>query len=547
MQVATPVTARAPAGADKDKEALPMTEPRTSTPRPVALIILDGYGYNEDARDNAVLAARTPVMDRLWQEQPHTLIHTDGRHVGLPDGQMGNSEVGHMNLGAGRIVYQDFTRITKAVEDGDLDTIAALTAPIDAAVAEGKAVHLLGLLSPGGVHSHEAHFLAMAELAARRGARRIVVHAFLDGRDMPPKSAMASLERTNARLAELVGPENGFVASIIGRYYAMDRDNRWDRVEKAYRLITEGEGEFEAIGAEEGLRRAYERDETDEFVTATSIRPSGAPVAMADGDAAIFMNFRADRARELTRAFVEEGFSGFERRVRPRLANDGLVMLTQYAADIPAPSAFPPAELVNTLGEVMETRGLTQLRIAETEKYAHVTFFFSGGREAEYRGETRVLVPSPQEVKTYDEKPEMSAEEVTDRLVEAIDGGTFDLIVCNYANGDMVGHTGDFEAAVKAIEAVDACVGRVVEAIQRSGGACLVTADHGNAEQMVHPETGAPQTAHTTFEVPLIYVGERPARLADDGSLCDIAPTLLTMMDQPIPGEMTGRVLIERD
>ncbi|PRY71157.1 2,3-bisphosphoglycerate-independent phosphoglycerate mutase [Halomonas ventosae] len=524
-----------------------MTEPRTSTPRPVALIILDGYGYNEDARDNAVLAARTPVMDRLWQEQPHTLIHTDGRHVGLPDGQMGNSEVGHMNLGAGRIVYQDFTRITKAVEDGDLDTIAALTAPIDAAVAEGKAVHLLGLLSPGGVHSHEAHFLAMAELAARRGARRIVVHAFLDGRDMPPKSAMASLERTNARLAELVGPENGFVASIIGRYYAMDRDNRWDRVEKAYRLITEGEGEFEAIGAEEGLRRAYERDETDEFVTATSIRPSGAPVAMADGDAAIFMNFRADRARELTRAFVEEGFSGFERRVRPRLANDGLVMLTQYAADIPAPSAFPPAELVNTLGEVMETRGLTQLRIAETEKYAHVTFFFSGGREAEYRGETRVLVPSPQEVKTYDEKPEMSAEEVTDRLVEAIDGGTFDLIVCNYANGDMVGHTGDFEAAVKAIEAVDACVGRVVEAIQRSGGACLVTADHGNAEQMVHPETGAPQTAHTTFEVPLIYVGERPARLADDGSLCDIAPTLLTMMDQPIPGEMTGRVLIERD
>ncbi|MCL7941411.1 2,3-bisphosphoglycerate-independent phosphoglycerate mutase [Halomonas sp. ATCH28] len=524
-----------------------MTEPRTPTPRPVALIILDGYGYNEDASDNAVLAARTPVMDRLWQEQPHTLIHTDGRHVGLPDGQMGNSEVGHMNLGAGRIVYQDFTRITKAVEDGDLDTIEALTAPVDTAVADGRAVHLLGLLSPGGVHSHEEHFLAMAELAARRGAQRIYVHAFLDGRDMPPKSAMASLERTNARLAELVGPENGFVASIIGRYYAMDRDNRWDRVEKAYRLITEGEGEFEAIGAEEGLRRAYERDETDEFVTATSIRPSGAPVAMADGDAAIFMNFRADRARELTRAFVEEGFSGFERRARPRLAADGLVMLTQYAADIPTPAAFPPAELVNTLGEVMEQRGLTQLRIAETEKYAHVTFFFSGGREEEYRGETRVLVPSPQEVKTYDEKPEMSAEEVTDRLVEAIDAGRFDLIVCNYANGDMVGHTGDFEAAVKAIEAVDACVGRVVEAIQRAGGACLVTADHGNAEQMVHPETGAPQTAHTTFEVPLIYVGERPARLLDDGSLCDIAPTLLTMMDQPIPEEMTGRVLIERD
>jgi len=520
-----------------------MTDPRT--PRPVALIILDGYGHNESSTDNAILAARTPVMDRLWQEQPHSLIHTDGRYVGLPDGQMGNSEVGHMNLGAGRVVYQDFTRITKAVEEGELATIEALTAPIDAAVAADKAVHLLGLLSPGGVHSHEDHILAMAELAARRGARHIHVHAFLDGRDTAPKSALASLARTNARLAELVGAEHGFVASIIGRYFAMDRDNRWDRVEQAYRLITEGTGEFEAESAEQGLELAYARGETDEFVTATSIRPAGAAVTLADGDAGIFMNFRADRARELTRAFVEDGFEGFARRARPRLAADGLVMLTQYAADIPAPAAFPPAELVNTLGEVMESRGLTQLRIAETEKYAHVTFFFSGGREQEYRGETRVLVPSPQEVKTYDEKPEMSAVEVTDRLVEAIEGGQHDLIVCNYANGDMVGHTGKFDAAVKAIEAVDACVGRVVEAIQRVGGACLVTADHGNAEQMVHPETGAPQTAHTTFDVPLIYVGPRPVRLLDDGRLCDIAPTLLTMMDQPVPEEMTGRVLIE--
>ncbi|WP_108446159.1 2,3-bisphosphoglycerate-independent phosphoglycerate mutase [Halomonas denitrificans] len=522
-----------------------MTDPRT--PRPVALIILDGYGHNESPTDNAVLAARTPVMDRLWQEQPHSLIHTDGRYVGLPDGQMGNSEVGHMNLGAGRVVYQDFTRITKAVEEGELDAIDALTAPIDAAVAAGRAVHLLGLLSPGGVHSHEDHILAMAELAARRGARRIYLHAFLDGRDTAPKSAMASIERANARLAELVGAEQGFVASIIGRYFAMDRDNRWDRVEKAYRLITEGAGEFTAESAEQGLEQAYARGETDEFVAATSIRPAGAAVALADGDAAIFMNFRADRARELTRAFVEDGFTGFARQARPRLAAEGLVMLTQYAADIPAPAAFPPAELVNTLGEVMETRGLTQLRIAETEKYAHVTFFFSGGREQEYRGETRVLVPSPQEVKTYDEKPEMSAVEVTDRLVEAIEGGQYDLIVCNYANGDMVGHTGQFDAAVKAIEAVDACVGRVVEAIQRAGGACLVTADHGNAEQMIHPETGAPQTAHTTFDVPLIYVGPRPVRLLDDGRLCDIAPTLLTMMDQPVPEEMTGRVLIEAE
>ncbi|NWN83455.1 MAG: 2,3-bisphosphoglycerate-independent phosphoglycerate mutase [Halomonas sp.] len=518
-----------------------------NAPRPVALIILDGYGHNPDPAHNAVEAADTPVMDRLWAEHPHTLIHTDGRHVGLPDGQMGNSEVGHMNLGAGRVVYQDFTRITKAVEEGELDTIEPLTAPIDAAVAAGRAVHLLGLLSPGGVHSHEDHILAVAELAARRGATRVFVHAFLDGRDMAPQSALASIERTNARLAELVGADNGFVASIIGRYFAMDRDNRWERVEKAYRLLTEGEGEHIVAAAETGLRAAYERGETDEFVAATSVRPAGVPVTLEEGDAALFMNFRADRARELTRAFVDADFEGFERRAHPRLAAEGLVTLTRYAANIPAPAAFPPVDLHNTLGEVIESRGLTQLRIAETEKYPHVTFFFSGGREAEYRGEERILVPSPRDVKTYDEKPEMSAHEVTDRLVEAIDSGRFDLIICNYANGDMVGHTGDFDAAVKAIETVDGCVARVVEAIQRAGGACLVTADHGNAEQMIHPETGAPQTAHTTFQVPLIHVGERSARLHDDGSLCDIAPTLLAMMNQPAPEEMGGRSLLELD
>ncbi len=514
-------------------------------PRPVALIILDGYGHNPEPTHNAVAAARTPNMDRLWQAHPHALLHTDGKYVGLPEGQMGNSEVGHMNLGAGRVVYQELTRISKAIEDGDLDIIPALTDAIDAAVAAGKAVHLLGLLSPGGVHSHEDHILAMAELAARRGAQRIYVHGFLDGRDMPPRSALASIERTNARLSELVGADNGFVASIIGRYFAMDRDNRWDRVEKAYRLLTEGVGDFDATSAEEGLRAAYERGENDEFVAATAILAEAGPVAIADGDAAIFMNFRADRARELSRAFVDDGFDGFERRAHPALAGGSLVTLTQYAAGIPAPAAFPPADLHNTLGEVMEQRGLTQLRIAETEKYAHVTFFFSGGREAEYQGETRILVPSPQEVKTYDEKPEMSAHEVTDRLVEAIDSGRYDLIICNYANGDMVGHTGVFDAAVQAIEAVDTCVGRVVEAIERAGGACLITADHGNAEQMVDPATGVTQTAHTTFEVPLIYVGPGEVKLLDDGRLCDIAPTLLTMMQQPIPEEMTGRVLIE--
>ena len=519
----------------------------SSTPRPVALIILDGYGHNPDSQHNAVAAANTPVMDALWSQHPHAFVHTDGRHVGLPDGQMGNSEVGHMNLGAGRIVYQDFTRITKAIEDGDLDANPTLTQPIDAAVANQRPVHLIGLLSPGGVHSHEGHFLALAELAARRGAENIYIHAFLDGRDMPPQSALASIERANTRLAELVGPDNGFVASVIGRFYAMDRDNRWERVSQAYELLTEGRADFTAASAEDALRDAYARGETDEFVSATSIRAEGHPaIVLHDGDAAIFANFRADRARELTRAFAEPDFSGFERRACPKLAGDGLVMMTRYAADIPAPTAFPPSDLNDTLGEVVAKRGLKQLRIAETEKYPHVTFFFSGGREDEFDGETRILLPSPQDVRTYDEKPEMSAREITDKLVEAIDDGHFDLIVCNYANGDMVGHTGDFAAAVKAIETVDECVGRVMDAMERANGACLITADHGNAEQMVHPETGAPQTAHTTFVVPLIYVGKRTGKLSD-GRLCDLAPTLLTLMDQPVPDAMTGTPLISMD
>nr|WP_298056765.1 2,3-bisphosphoglycerate-independent phosphoglycerate mutase [uncultured Halomonas sp.] len=513
------------------------------TPRPVALIILDGYGHNPESDHNAVAAAHTPTMDKLWESRPHAFVHTDGLHVGLPEGQMGNSEVGHMNIGAGRIVYQDFTRISKAIDDGDLDVNDNLTQPIDEAVASGRPVHLIGLLSPGGVHSHEDHFIAMAELAARRGAQRIFIHAFLDGRDMPPQSALPSIERANARLAELVGADNGFVASIIGRFYAMDRDNRWERVEQAYRLLTDGHAQYYASSAETALRDAYQRGETDEFVAASSIPLGEEAITLQDGDAAIFLNFRSDRARELTRAFAEPGFNGFERRVCPKLAGEGLVMMTQYAADIPAPAAFPPSDLTDTLGEVVAKRGLKQLRIAETEKYPHVTFFFSGGNEAEYEGEERILVPSPRDVRTYDEKPEMSAFEITDKLVDAIDGGSFDLIVCNYANGDMVGHTGDFNAAVKAIETVDTCVGRVVEAIERAGGACLITADHGNAEQMVHPETGAPQTAHTTFVVPLIYVGERAATL-EEGRLCDLAPTLLTMMDQKQPEAMTGKPLI---
>lgn len=517
-----------------------MSKEQTSRPRPVALIILDGYGCNPSADNNAVAQAATPVMDELKRKYPHTLIRTDGGNVGLPDGQMGNSEVGHMNLGAGRIVYQDFTRITNAIKNDELQHIEALTRAIDGAVDKGCAVHLLGLLSTGGVHSHEDHILALADLAAARGAKKVYIHAFLDGRDTAPKSARESIERADAKLQQ---QGVGYIASIIGRFYAMDRDNRWERVEAAYRLITEGIGEHSAQSAEEGLDAAYARDETDEFVTATSIRPDGgAPVTVEDDDAVIFVNFRSDRARELSRAFVHERFDGFQRRKHPRVS---FVTMTQYADDIDAPIAFPPTELNNTLGEVAAARGYTQLRIAETEKYPHVSFFFSGGREEQFEGEERILVPSPKDVKTYDQKPEMSAVEVTDKLVAAIDAGKFDLIICNYANGDMVGHSGDLAATTKAIETVDACLGRVIEAIRRAGGECLVTADHGNAELLVDPETGNPHTSHTTFPVPLVYVSERQARLREGGRLCDIAPSLLAMMGEQAPEEMTGNVLID--
>ncbi|WP_129139806.1 2,3-bisphosphoglycerate-independent phosphoglycerate mutase [Modicisalibacter coralii] len=515
-----------------------MSDATVSRPRPVALIILDGYGHNESTEHNAVAAARTPVMDALEARYPHGLLHTDGAHVGLPDGQMGNSEVGHMNIGAGRIVYQELTRITKAVENGELADNAALTGAIDAAVAAGKAVHVMGLLSPGGVHSHEDHVLALLALAKARGAKAIYLHAFTDGRDTPPKSAGASLERADAAFAEL---GVGRTASVVGRFYAMDRDNRWERVEDAYRVVAEGRGRHTAKSAMDALNAAYERGETDEFVEATSIQPDGAPVAIEDGDAVIFANFRSDRARELSRAFLSADFDGFE-RTPPRVR---FVTMTQYADDIDAPIAFPPSELRNTLGEVVASRGFKQLRIAETEKYPHVTFFFSGGEEAEFDGEERILVPSPRDVKTYDEKPEMSAVEVTDKLVEAIKAETFDLIVCNYANGDMVGHTGDFDAAVKAVETVDTCLGRVIEAIEAVGGESLVTADHGNCEMMLDPSSGNPHTSHTTFQVPLVYVTQRQARLRDGGRLCDLAPTLLAMMGEAVPAEMTGDVLVD--
>ena len=512
----------------------------TSQPRPVALLILDGYGHNPESANNAVAAANTPVMDRLQSDYAHTLINTDGENVGLPEGQMGNSEVGHMNLGAGRVVYQSLTRISKAIRDNELGENQALTEAIDAAVSDDRAVHVLGLLSPGGVHSHEDHVLALAELAQARGAKKVYIHAFLDGRDTAPKSALDSLLRADALLRKL---GVGRVASMIGRFYAMDRDNRWDRVQAAWQLMVNGEAEHVESDIEQALNAAYDRDETDEFVTATSLRDGDDDrVTIEDGDAVLFANFRADRAREIAHALVDQGFDGFERDRTPKMH---FVAMTQYSDDLGVPVAFPPNDLPNTLGEYVSSKGLTQLRIAETEKYAHVTFFFSGGREEEYDGEERILVDSPRDVKTYDEKPEMSAFEVTDKLVEAIDSGRFDLVVCNYANGDMVGHSGDLAAATKAVEAVDECLGRVIEAIERAGGECLVTADHGNAEQMVDPDTGNPQTAHTTFQVPLVYVSQRKATLAEGGRLCDIAPTLLAMMGQSQPEEMTGRVLIE--
>ena len=510
-----------------------------SLKRPTVLIILDGWGYREESRDNAIANAATPVWDRLWQQAPHTLVSGSGLDVGLPAGQMGNSEVGHMSLGSGRVIYQSITRIDQAIADGSFNDNPAYTAAIDKAIASGGAVHLFGLLSPGGVHSHEEQIFAAARLAAARGAKRVYLHAFLDGRDTPPRSAGPSLEKAEQLFAQL---GCGRVASICGRYYAMDRNNRWERVEPAYRLLTEGTAEHSAESASAGLQAAYARGENDEFVLPTAVCPPGEPAAVvADGDVVLFMNFRSDRAREMTRAFVEDDFHGFERRTRPRLAD--FVTTTEYAADIDAACAFPPDSLKNVLGDYIAQQGMTQLRIAETEKYAHVTFFFSGGREALFPGEDRELIPSPN-VATYDLKPEMSAYEVTDKLVAAIRSGKYDLLVCNYANGDMVGHTGDYEAAIKAVQALDTCLGRVEEALLEVGGQALVTADHGNCEQMMDYASGQHHTQHTTELVPLVYIGKDPVTLDPQGGiLADIAPTLLALMGLDQPSEMTGRNL----
>ncbi|HNG61901.1 MAG TPA: 2,3-bisphosphoglycerate-independent phosphoglycerate mutase, partial [Cellvibrionaceae bacterium] len=459
-----------------------------SAKQPVVLIILDGFGYNESAQYNAIANAQAPLWQSLWNKGPRTLIGTSGMAVGLPEGQMGNSEVGHMTLGAGRVVYQNFTRINKAISDGDFFTNPVYCAAVDKAVSSGKAVHVMGLLSDGGVHSHQDHILAMLKLAAERGAQKLYLHAFLDGRDTPPRSAEAALKEADATFAAL---GVGRTASLIGRFYALDRDNRWERVSQAYNLITASQAEFTAADAVSGLQAAYERGENDEFVKATRI---GEPVQVEDGDSVIFMNFRPDRAREITNCFVDDQFSGFTRSQRPKLAD--FVMTTEYSADIHTSCAYPPDDVKNSFGEVLAANHKTQLRIAETEKYAHVTFFFSGGREEVYEGEERILVPSPK-VTTYDLQPEMSAPEVTEKLVAAIKSQRFDAIICNYANCDQVGHTGVYEAAVKAVEAVDACLVEVLAAVKEVNGHTLITADHGNVELMFDETSGQLHTQHT--------------------------------------------------
>lgn len=505
---------------------------------PVLLLIMDGFGYREETDSNAILAAHKPNWDALWRDYPHTLINASEKFVGLPEHQMGNSEVGHLNIGAGRVVYQDLSRVDVDIEAGSFFNNAALREPIEIARQNDSALHIMGLLSEGGVHSHENHIFAMLEMAARNGLKKVYLHVFLDGRDTPPRSAAHSLNTLQQKCAAL---GVGKIASLVGRFYAMDRDNRWERVQPAYELLTQGVAEYSACDALTALEAAYARGESDEFVKPTCIKSGDEPaISMRDGDTVVFMNFRADRAREITRALTDEMFNDFSRTYRPKFAS--FVTLSNYGAEFTLPCAYSPVAIYNDIGEYVSNLGLKQLRIAETEKYAHVTYFFSGGKEQPYPGEDRILVPSPK-VATYDLQPEMSAYAVTDKLEAAILSREYALIVCNYANGDMVGHSGNMDAAIKAIETLDVCIGRVVKAMQSTGGEVILTADHGNAEQMQDHITQQAHTAHTLNPVPFLYVG-RPAKLADTGSLRDIAPSLLCMMGLPQPDEMTGHSLI---
>jgi len=506
----------------------------TSIRKPLLLLILDGWGYSPERDDNAIALAPTPCWDGLWRDDPHGLIETSGEAVGLPEGQMGNSEVGHMNIGAGRIVFQDYSRIENAIRDGSFYDNPQLAAAIGAAAAAGARVHVMGLLSPGGVHSHDDHFVATVRMAAQRGAKAIAVHAFLDGRDTPPRSAEPSIQRMQDLLDSL--PHASF-ATISGRYFAMDRDKRWDRVERAYQAIVAASGDCHSPTAKDGLHAAYARGEDDEFVQPTVI---GHAPGVQHGDAVIFVNFRADRARELTMAFVSDPFDGFPRE---KISLSAFVSMTEYMEGLPVSVAFPPERLQRLFGQELADHGMRQLRIAETEKYAHVTFFFNGGQETAFPFEERILIPSPK-VATYDLQPAMSLPELTDRLVDAIHSGRFEVIICNVANPDMVGHSGSLEAAMQAVVAVDQCLARVKSAIDAAGGEMLITADHGNVEQMRDPVSGQKHTAHTTNKVPLVFHG-RPARMGTGGSLRDIAPTMLALLGLPQPEEMTGRALLE--
>ena len=511
---------------------------KPSRPRPVVLCVLDGWGCRSERADNAILQAKTPNWDRFMRTAPHARLEASELYVGLPQGQMGNSEVGHTNIGAGRVVLQDLPRIDQAIADGSLARSPALAAFIAALGESGGAAHLMGLMSPGGVHSHQDHIAALARLLAEAGIP-VKVHAFLDGRDTPPRSAGEYLAKFIADTAGLGGVD---IATVSGRYYAMDRDKRWDRVEKAYRALTSAEGE-RAPDAAAAVRQSYARDTGDEFVLPTVI---GGYAGMRDGDGVVCANFRADRVREILAALLDPAFAGFKRKRVVAFA--AALGMTEYSAELNRflKTLFPPEDLADTFGEVVSRAGLTQLRIAETEKYAHVTFFFNGGREAEFPGESRILVPSPK-VATYDQKPEMSAPEVTDKLVEAIDQGRFDVVIVNFANTDMVGHTGNIAAAVKAVEAVDRCLGRLADAVTRAGGALLITADHGNAEMMRDPATGQPHTAHTLNPVPLLLVNASAGVTGlGDGRLADIAPTLLQLLGLPQPAAMTGRPLLLR-
>lgn len=507
-------------------------------PKPVMLVVLDGWGWREERADNAVRQARTPCFDALWQAGPHAFLRTSGLDVGLPEGQMGNSEVGHLNLGAGRVVMQDLPRIDAAVADGSIARLPALTELIARLKVSGGTCHLLGLVSPGGVHSHQRHAAALARVLSQAGIP-VAIHALTDGRDTPPRAAPGYLRELLDAVADLPGVR---VATVIGRYWAMDRDNRWDRVRKAYEAMALGCGEAQADDPVAAVEAAHARDITDEFVPATAIGPYS---GMQDGDGLLCFNFRADRVREILAALLEPDFDGFPRARRIRFA--AAAGMTEYsrALNERLTTLFAPDTMADILGAVVAGAGRRQLRMAETEKYPHVTYFLNGGEEREYPGEDRIMVPSPK-VATYDLQPEMSAPELTAKAVAAIAGGTYDLIVLNYANPDMVGHTGSLPAAIRAVETVDAGLGRIAEAVRRQGGALLVTADHGNCEMMRDPETGGPHTAHTTNPVPVLLMGGPPGTALADGRLADVAPTLLALMGLPQPAAMTGRSLLRQ-